>query len=83
MVLDKNGWAGWSNSKKKQIYSMSDAVEKIKRDTGLGWRIIDADNLKLYVSDTEHIAMGIKSAKVNFGVDIPAENVFIGFPKSI
>lgn len=85
MVLDQHGWSGWSNSKCKptepHVYDMSDAVEKIKHNRGLGWRIIDADNLKLYVSDAEHAESGIKSAKVNFGVDIPAENIFIGFPK--
>ena len=81
MTFDGEYWSGWSNSGDKQnVLSISDAVQKIKKNPELGFRIIDADNLKIWVSDISFAERAIMSAKTNFGVDIPAQNVFIGFP---
>jgi hypothetical protein len=46
----------------------------------LGFRIIDAANKKIWVSDKAFIERAILSAKTNYNVDIPIENVFIGYP---
>ena len=78
MTFDGKYWSGWSNSTGKEwLKSISHAVELIKKDPEQGWRIIDADNLKIYVSDMKFAERAILSAKSNFGVDIPIENVFL------
>lgn len=82
MTFDGNMWSGWSTDCGGGIESLSDAVEKIKNDPEIAWRIIDADNMKIYVSDMRVAERSIRSAKVNFGVDIPTENVFVGFPET-
>jgi hypothetical protein len=79
MTFDGNMWSGWSTDY-GGIESLSDAVERIKKDPEIAWRIIDADNMKIYVSDMRVAERSIRSAKVNFGVYIPIENVFVGFP---
>lgn len=80
MTFDGSNWSGWSNSKHTELTSLNDAVVKCQNDPELGFRIIDADNLKIYVSDMAFAERGIKSAKTNFGVDIPMSNVFVGYP---
>ncbi len=83
MNYDGETWWGWSNSGgDKHVTSLQDAVNKVTRDVELGYRIIDADNLVIYISDIKFANNAIKSAKVNFNVDIPLENVVVGLPKT-
>lgn len=81
MTFDGSNWSGWSNSKgQRNLLSMNDAVAKVQNDPELGFRIIDADNLKIYLSDMAFAQRAIQSAKTNFGVDIPMSSVFVGYP---
>lgn len=83
-VLDDHGWAGWSNSEgEAQLVDIDDAVAQILRISqtscqDIEWQIIDADNMKIYVSSGSVSDNAVKSAKVNFNVDIT--DVIIGFP---
>lgn len=78
MVWNGAYWSGWSNATGTEwLKSISHAVELIKKDTEQGWLIIDADNLKIYVSDIKFAERAIFSAKSNFGVDVPIESVFV------
>jgi hypothetical protein len=79
MIFDGVIWSKWSNYKgESQIASLNDAVSKIKNNPECGYYIIDADNMKIFVSDMVFAERAIKSAKVNFGVDIT--DIAIGFP---
>jgi hypothetical protein len=79
MTFDGFEWSGWSNANgQKHLASIEDAVSKIKNDPELDFRIIDADNLIIYVSDLDFSERAIRSAKANFGVDI--SNIIVGFP---
>mgnify|MGYP003407235948 FL=1 len=79
MTFDGNYWSGWSNSKTKTLSSIDDAVLKIKNDPEIAHRIIDADNLIIWVSDMQWADRAIISAKTNFGVEIT--DVRVGFPE--
>lgn len=80
MTFDGKTWGGWSNSGTlSDLKDMEDAVRKVKNDPELGFRIVDADNLVIYVSDMEYAERSIISAKTNFGVDIT--DIRVGYPK--
>ena len=49
------------------------------RPRRIAWRVIDADNLVIYLSDIKYKDRVVKSAKTNFNVDI--SDVRVGFPK--
>lgn len=86
MVEDNYGWAGWSNSRgSNHLESLEDGFYKVKDqiaryDDVLNWAVIDVDNQKAWVSSPEVTERTIRSAKVNFGADIPLENITVGFP---
>lgn len=71
-------WAGKSNSHgSEHLKSMQDAIDYINSFPEPDFRIIDADNGKIYTSSMEWAERAIKSAKVNFGVEISIENVHV------
>ena len=79
-TFDGKYWSGWSNSKEEQLIDIADAIQKIKNDPEQGFIIIDADNLRIAVSDLKYMGRAIKSAKINFNVDIPIQNIILGYP---
>ncbi len=85
-ILDSeyNSWGGWSNQNTDEpvLTSLADAVEKIKNDPEDAFFIIDADNYKIYVSDIIHADIARRSAEKNYGIYVPDENVFVGFPET-
>jgi len=74
-TFDGKSWGGWG-----KLFSLQEAVFKVKGDPEIGHIIIDGYNLKIWVSDLIFSDHAIKSAKANFDVDIPQSNVFLGFP---
>ena len=79
MTFDGKTWGGWSNSGSiNDLKNMEDAVRKVKKHPELGFRIIDADNLVIYVSDMAYAERAVMSAKTNFKVDIT--DIRLGYP---
>lgn len=85
MTLSTDGmWSGSSNTNNDHhLSSLQDAFDKIKKwmddPEEIAWRVIDADNLVIYLSDIKYKDRVVKSAKTNFNVDI--SDVRVGFPK--
>lgn len=84
MVFDGEYWSGWSNSTETTMSSINDAIDKIKDqyqrfpDETFAHRIIDVDNLIIWLSDMKHKENAIRSAKVNYNVDIT--DIRLGYP---
>jgi hypothetical protein len=85
-ILIDETWGGWTNSNskgEKQLLSLRHAVAKIMVDDDYlnGYYLIDADNLKIYLSDMKHAKFTQKTALTNFGVAITDENITVGLPE--
>jgi len=72
-------WSGWS-TKYGVVFSIRRAANLVRRDTELGFYIIDGNKKTAYVSDAKFRKKASETAKLFFGVSL---NWFaIGYPKS-
>lgn len=72
-------WSGWS-TKYGVVFSIRRAANLVRRDTELGFYIIDGNKKTAYVSDAKFRKKAADTAMLFFGVTL---NWFvIGYPKS-